>query len=87
MVGRLASPINHVAADAPPMLIIASATDVSAPLPNAERMRAALEEAGQEYEFEDWPEEGHMQITDRVIQRALLFLQQRFNVLGTAAAL
>ena len=87
MAGRLASPINHVAADAPPMLIIASATDVSAPLPNAERMRAALEEAGQEYEFEDWPEEGHMQITDRVIQRALLFLQQRFNVFGTAAAL
>ena len=87
MVGRLASPINHVAADAPPMLIIASATDVSAPLPNAERMRAALEEAGQEYEFEDWPEEGHMQITDRVIQRALLFLQQRFNIFSETAAL
>ena len=35
---RLASPINHVSADKPPLLILASSTDVSAPYPNAERM-------------------------------------------------
>ena len=59
----------------------ASATDISAPLPNAERMCVAMGKAGQEYEFENWVEEGHMQITDRVIQRALRFLQERFGVL------
>jgi acetyl esterase/lipase len=82
---KLASPINHVASGKPPLLILASATDVSAPLPNAERMCAAMEAAGQEYEFEDWPEEGHMQITDRVITRSLRFLQERFAVLDDDA--
>ena len=78
---KIASPINHVGSGKPPILILASATDVSAPLPNAERMCAAMETAGQDYEFENWPEEGHMQITDRVIARTLRFLQDRFHVL------
>ena len=54
---RLASPINHVAKGKPPILILASETDVSAPLPNAERMCERMLEAGQEFEFENWPEE------------------------------
>lgn len=54
---RLASPINHVARGKPPILILASETDVSAPLPNAERMCKRMSEAGHEFEFENWPEE------------------------------
>ena len=54
---RLASPINHVARGKPPILILASETDVSAPLPNAERMCKRMSETGQEFEFENWPEE------------------------------
>ena len=54
---RLASPINHVAKGKPPILILASETDVSAPLPNAERMCKRMLECGQEFEFENWPEE------------------------------
>ena len=29
------------------------------------RRSLRLQAAGQEFEFEDWPEEGHMQITDK----------------------
>lgn len=54
---KLASPINHVAKGKPPILILASETDVSAPLPNAERMCKRMLEAGQDFEFENWPEE------------------------------
>eukprot|EP01043_Picozoa_sp_COSAG02_P073022 COSAG02_NODE_14018_length_1321_cov_1.130115_2_plen_81_part_00 len=57
---RLASPINHVAKGKPPILILASETDVSAPLPNAERMCKRMLETGQEFEFENWPEEVKM---------------------------
>ena len=54
---KLASPINHVTKGKPPILILASETDVSAPLPNAERMCKRMLEAGQDFEFENWPEE------------------------------
>ena len=84
---QLASPINHVAKGKPPLLILSSETDISAPLPNAERMCVEMAKCGQEFEFEDWPEEGHMQITDRVIVRSLRFLQERFGVLDMASKL
>ena len=43
---------------------------------DAASVGAAMGAAGQEYEYEEWPEEGHMQITDRVITRSLRFLQE-----------
>jgi dipeptidyl aminopeptidase/acylaminoacyl peptidase len=83
---RLASPINHVTAKTPPLLIFASACDYSGPLANNEAMVAAMKEVGAPCEFESWPGEGHMQITDLVIARTLRFLQERFEVLGKIPA-
>jgi hypothetical protein len=57
---RGASLRSHVAKGKPPILILASETDASAPLPNAKRMCKRMLETGQEFEFENWPEEVKM---------------------------
>ena len=55
---ELASPVNHVAADSKPLLILHSDNDRSVPIENALLMIAALEEAGSEFEFHRYPDMG-----------------------------
>jgi hypothetical protein len=51
----------HATQGKPPLLILASATDVSAVgVAGYACMCEAMDQVGQEYELEDWPEEGHM---------------------------
>ena len=49
--------------------------------PQCEVFLRELEAKGADFEFEDWEEEGHMQITDKVIARSLRWLHERWGLL------
>ena len=49
--------------------------------PQCEVFLKELEAKGAAFEFEDWEEEGHMQITDKVIARALRWMHERWGLL------
>merc|ERR1712232_1289684 len=82
---KLASPIYHVGKSKPPILILASESDLSAPAEGAVAMRDEMRRIGQICELELWEMEGHMQITDIVVQRSLQFLEDHFHVFSQAS--
>ena len=74
---KLASPVNHVRKDMPPLLIIHSDNDRSVPIENALGMVEALKNEGAPHVFHRYPDKGHMGITDEVIERTLEFIKER----------
>lgn len=72
---KLASPVNHVRADMPPILILHSDNDQSVPIDNALGMVEALKKVGAAHIFQRYPDMGHMGINDEVIQRSLEFIK------------
>jgi alpha-L-fucosidase 2 len=73
---RLASPIHHVSANMPPMLILHSDDDPSVPIQQALDMVAALEAAKIRYRFVQFHGKGHVSITDDVIREAQRFVAE-----------
>jgi acetyl esterase len=71
----LASPVNHVTKDMPPIMILHSDNDRSVPIENALGMVEALKMADAEYVFHRYPDKGHMGITDEVIARSREFIK------------
>ena len=57
-----ASPINYVQADLPPIMIIHGDRDNTAPVSEAYRFHAALQEAGARSELKIYPGQGHSEI-------------------------
>ena len=74
---KLASPVNHVRKDMRPILILHSDNDRSVPIPNALMMVEALKAAGAQHTFHRYPKAGHMQVTAKVMARALEFIEQQ----------
>jgi len=74
---KLASPVNHVRKEMPPILILHSDNDRSVPIENALLMVDALEKAGAPHVFHRYPDKGHMGITDEVIERSLEFIHSQ----------
>lgn len=74
---KLASPVNHVAKDMKPLLILHSDNDRSVPIKNALLMVDALKKAGSPFKFHRYPDKGHMGITDEVIKRSLEFIERQ----------
>src|SRR5262249_45971659 len=70
----IASPINHVAATARPMLIVYSDDDQSVPVQQALNMVAALSKAGVPHRFVRFKDRGHMRLTDEVVTEMLAFI-------------
>ncbi|MGH6891215.1 MAG: prolyl oligopeptidase family serine peptidase [Dongiaceae bacterium] len=73
----LASPVNHVRKDSPPLLIIHSDNDKSVPIENALLMVEALKKAEADFTFHRYPDKGHMGITDEVIEKARAFIKEK----------
>jgi alpha-L-fucosidase 2 len=71
----LASPVNHVRKDMPPIMILHSDNDRSVPIENALGMVEALKKVGAEHVFHRYADKGHMGITDEVIARSLEFIK------------
>ena len=74
---RLASPVNHVRKEMPPILVLHSDNDKSVPIENALGMVEALKKVGARHDFRRYPEMGHMGINDEVIQRTLEFIKNQ----------
>ena len=73
----LASPTKHVTKTSKPLLILHSDNDKSVPVANALTMIEVLEKAGARHRFQHYPDLGHMQITDEVIQQSLAFIKEQ----------
>ena len=69
-----ASPIEHVAADNRPLLLLHSDDDGSVPVDQATSMAAALEAAGARHRFLHYTDRGHMPSTDAVIAASQAFI-------------
>lgn len=76
MARAQASPSRHVSKQMKPLLIIHSDTDRSVPLSNALSMVEILEKAGAPHKFLRYPELGHMQIIDEVIEKSRAFIKE-----------
>ena len=74
---QLASPVNHVRKDIKPILILHSDNDRSVPIANALLMVDALKKAAAPHTFHRYPNAGHMQVTDEVIERAREFIERQ----------
>jgi dipeptidyl aminopeptidase/acylaminoacyl peptidase len=72
---KQASPVNHLSKSAKPLLILHSDNDKSVPIENALLMVEALKKAGATFQFERYPEMGHMGINDEVIQKTRAFIE------------
>ena len=71
---QYASPIQHVSADAKPLLILHSDDDPSIPIEQVLRMDTALTQAGAPHRFLRYRDRGHMFITDDVISESRSFI-------------
>lgn len=71
-----ASPNRHVTKDSKPLLILHSDNDGSVPVANALLMVEALQKAGARHTFHRYPDLGHMQITQEVIDKSLAFIKE-----------
>jgi acetyl esterase/lipase len=71
-----ASPNKHVSKDSKPLLILHSDNDGSVPIANALVMVEALKKAGARHTFHRYPDLGHMQITQEVIDKSLAFIKE-----------
>ena len=70
-----ASPNRLVSKDSKPLLILHSDNDGSVPIANALIMVEALKKAGARHTFHRYPDLGHMQITQEVIDKSLAFIK------------
>ncbi len=70
-----ASPLNHVSAQCKPILLFHSDNDHSVPIKQALDMTQALEAQKADYEFVRYSDQGHLGITDDVIQKTLRFIE------------
>ncbi len=73
---RYASPIEHVAVDNRPQLILHSDDDRSVPIKQATDMVAALEKAGAPHQFVHYTDRGHMPIDDEIIVQMRAFIDR-----------
>lgn len=73
---RYASPIEHVAVDNRPQLILHSDNDRSVPIKQATDMVAALEKAGAPHQFVHYTDRGHMPIDDEIIVQMRAFIDR-----------
>jgi acetyl esterase/lipase len=71
---RFASPISHVNRNVVPQMILHADNDDSIPIENALHMVDTLRLAGATHTFHRYTDEGHMDITPEVIERALEFI-------------
>ena len=74
---KLASPVNHVKKEMVPLMILHSDNDRSVPIANALFMVDALKKAGAPHTFHRYPDQGHMGITDEVIERTFEFIKEQ----------
>jgi len=74
---KLASPVNHVKKEMVPLMILHSDNDRSVPIANALLMVDALKKAGAPHTFHRYPDQGHMGITDEVIERTFEFIKEQ----------
>ena len=73
---RYASPIEHVAADNRPQLILHSDDDHSIPVQQALDMVSALQDAGASHEFVHYTDRGHMPIDDEIVAQSRAFIER-----------
>ncbi|NRA36909.1 MAG: alpha/beta hydrolase [Planctomycetes bacterium] len=71
-----ASPLKHVSATTKPILFFHSDNDPSVPIAQALEMKAALEKHKTDHEFVHYPDQGHLGITDEVIEKSLAFINR-----------
>ena len=74
-----ASPVNHVTPDSKPILLCHSDNDGSVPIQQALDMTQALETHNADYEFVHYSDQGHLGITDDVIQKSLHFIKKQMK--------
>ncbi len=74
-----ASPINHVSSNSKPILLFHSDNDGSVPIKQALDMTQALDAKNAEYEFVRYADQGHLGITDDVIQKTLGFIENQIQ--------
>ena len=73
---RYASPIEHVAADNRPLLILHSDDDSSIPIQQAVDMDAAMQHAGAPHDFVHYTDCGHMPIDGEVVAQSRAFIER-----------
>ena len=71
-----ASPLKHVSSSCKPMLLFHSDDDSSVPIKQALEMAQALEANNVEHEFVHYEDQGHLLITDDVMQKTLDFIEK-----------
>lgn len=79
---RVASPVAHVTAEAPPFFLYHGGSDLLVPVDHAEDFAGALEQAGVHVEFYRMRLRGHVTafLTDgAAVERAIVFLHQRMG--------
>lgn len=76
---KLASPVNHVAKQNKPMLILHSDNDQSVPIENALQMVEALKKADAPHVLQRYPKMGHMGINEEVIKQSLDFIKKQLE--------
>ena len=79
---RIASPINYVSADSPPVLILQGGKDESVPLAQSERLHEALDKAGVKNQLIIVPDAGHdgpMFSTPDIAKKVVIFLDGVFG--------
>lgn len=74
---RLGSPLEHVSPDTKPMLVFHSENDGSIPFEQAVRMDEALTEHSVHHRFLQYPDRGHIGLTeDFVLEESVRFIQE-----------
>jgi predicted amidohydrolase YtcJ/pimeloyl-ACP methyl ester carboxylesterase len=73
---KAASPMTHISAKMPPILIIHSDDDRSVPIQQAVDFAEAVKKAGVQTRFTHYTDKGHMGITDDVIRDARAFIAE-----------
>jgi acetyl esterase/lipase len=73
---RYASPIEHIQATMPPLLMLHSDNDNSVPIDQAVRMAEALKQAGARFVFNHYPDQGHIGIYPWVVEEARRFIDR-----------
>lgn len=74
-----ASPIKHVSANSKPILLFHSDNDRSVPIQQALDMTQALEAKRADYEFVRYADQGHLGLTEDVIQKTLIFIKKQMQ--------
>ena len=73
---RYASPIEHVAVDNRPLLILHSDDDGSIPVQQALDMVKAMRDTGAPHDFVHYTDRGHMPIDSEVVAQSRAFIER-----------